>query len=160
MDSSNVLSRRAGNVWLPAGLAALLWSLEKADPISRHWKSLKITQAVKSLLQTGSGQSERCSQRQRISSLGLFFDSMRDFHSKVSACSNFGIGVSFHAPVSCPKFYCGEDDCERSLALIGVRFLHSNPLIRSQAPEVFFKYEVNLRTQGSKDSNKMTANCI
>jgi hypothetical protein len=47
-----------------------------------------------------------------------------------------------------------------SLALIGVRFLHSNPLIRSQAPEVFFKYEVNLRTQGSKDSNKMTANCI
>jgi hypothetical protein len=47
-----------------------------------------------------------------------------------------------------------------SLALIGVRFLHSNPLISSQAPEVFFKYEVNLRTQGSKASNKMIANCI
>jgi hypothetical protein len=112
MDSSNGLSRRAGNAWLPAGLAALLWSLEKADPIPRYWKNLNITQAVKSLLETGSGQSERCSERRRISSLGLFFDSTRDFHSKVSACSNFGIGVSLHAPVSCPKFYCGEDDCD------------------------------------------------
>jgi hypothetical protein len=46
------------------------------------------------------------------------------------------------------------------LTVIGVRFLHSNPYICSQAPEVFFKSKDNLRTQGSKSSKKMTGNGI
>jgi hypothetical protein len=112
MDSSKSIPRRAGNAWLTAGLATLLWSLEKADSISLQLKSLNVTHAVKSLLQTGSGQSERWSQRRRISSGGLFFYTMRDFHSKVSECWNFAIGFSFYASVSCPDFCCGEDDCD------------------------------------------------